>query len=50
MPYCTKCGKEAKPGSSFCTGCGAPIRKMEPPSMFSSQDGLHEPSGTVRDY
>lgn len=25
--FCTKCGKELKPGAKFCNGCGAPVNK-----------------------
>ncbi len=43
MSYCTKCGKKVKPGSSFCTGCGTPIRKIESQNIPSSQDSLRGP-------
>lgn len=27
--FCTKCGKELKPGAGFCSGCGEPVRAAE---------------------
>lgn len=38
MSYCTKCGKESKPGSLFCTGCGAPMPQKETLNTPSPQD------------
>ena len=29
--FCTKCGKEFRPGAAFCTNCGAPRPKLEGP-------------------
>ena len=25
MPFCDKCGKQVKPGTKFCSGCGNPL-------------------------
>lgn len=36
MPYCTKCDKEARPGTLFCAGCGAPIPQKNLKYAFSS--------------
>jgi hypothetical protein len=27
--YCSQCGREAKPGTRFCAGCGAPLGKAK---------------------
>jgi uncharacterized membrane protein len=28
MPFCSKCGTEAQPGTKFCSKCGAPIPEI----------------------
>jgi uncharacterized membrane protein len=28
MPFCSKCGTEAQPGTKFCSKCGAPIPEV----------------------
>lgn len=33
MAFCSKCGKELRGGSKFCTGCGAPVINSDQPEQ-----------------
>ena len=51
MNYCTKCGKELRPGLKFCTGCGAPTGDDSVRNTASSASGTGNASaGANGDY